>query len=67
MVTPVRFWIRRSNPAQGAGTAAAARPEGPHSLRCERCDVTWRGPSSVPCWCCGAPGDIRGEVRIFAD
>ena len=45
----------------------AALADAPHSLRCERCDVTWRGSSSVPCWCCGAPGDIRGEVRIFAD
>jgi len=25
-------------------------------LRCEHCDVTWRGPMSAPCWCCGAPG-----------
>ncbi len=41
--------------------------EGPYALRCENCDVMWRGSSSVPCWCCGAPGAIRGEVRILAD
>ena len=41
--------------------------EAPYALRCENCDVMWRGSSSVPCWCCGAPGAIRGEVRILAD
>ena len=41
--------------------------EAPYALRCEHCDVMWRGSSSVPCWCCGAPGAIRGEVRMFAD
>ena len=41
--------------------------DAPYSLRCEHCDVMWWGSSSVPCWCCGAPGAIRGEVRMFAD
>ncbi len=41
--------------------------DAPYALRCENCDVMWRGASSVPCWCCGAPGAIRGEVRILAD
>jgi hypothetical protein len=36
-------------------------------LRCEHCDVTWRGPIAAPCWCCGAPGDRRGDVRVVAD
>ena len=67
MVAPVRLRIRRSTEPAATGGTVAALADAPHSLRCERCDVTWRGSSSVPCWCCGAPGAIRGEVRIFAD
>ena len=53
-------------PAALAGLSTALA-DTPQPLRCERCDVTWRGSLSVPCWCCGSPGAIRGEVRIFAD
>ena len=67
MVTPVRLLHRRSKSRPDADAATAALADVLQSLRCERCDVTWRGSSSVPCWCCGAPGAVRGEVRIFAD
>ncbi|MCY4280247.1 MAG: hypothetical protein OXC59_06005 [Acidimicrobiaceae bacterium] len=67
-MTLVRFWMRRSIPTDASTAAPAATLADSYSLlRCERCDVTWRGPSNAPCWCCGAPGHIRGEVRIFAD
>ena len=67
MVTPVRFWARRVEPLAEGGAAAATLADALHLLRCERCDVTWRGSLSVPCWCCGSPGAISGDVRIFAD
>ncbi len=78
MVTRVRFWLRRSSvgenitPAPLGETIVSAAPMATLSdehtlLRCDACDVTWRGPVTVPCWCCGAPGRIRGEVRILAD
>ena len=67
MVTLVLSENRVSGPSAGAVAVAVPPAEAVHSLRCERCDVTWRGSRSMPCWCCGAPGAVRGEVRIFAD
>ena len=49
------------------GPRRAVAVQNTQVLRCEHCDVTWRGPIAAPCWCCGAPGDRRGDVRIVAD
>ena len=62
-----RLLNRRPPPAEHLPVSSLPVADAPHSLRCEHCDVMWRGSSSVPCWCCGAPGAIRGEVRMFAD
>ena len=56
--------VTRVSDRQAATTTA---DEPVHALRCPNCDVTWRGISSVPCWCCGALGDRRGDVRIISD
>ena len=58
---------RRPRPAEHPPVPPLPIGDAPYSLRCEHCDVMWRGSPSVPCWCCGAPGAIRGEVRMFAD
>ncbi len=62
-----RLLHRRPRPAEVPPVLSMPAVDAPYALRCENCDVMWRGSSSVPCWCCGAPGAIRGEVRILAD
>lgn len=53
---------RVSEPARAMTAAGATVVQ-----RCESCEVTWRGPASVPCWCCGSPGARQGEIRIVPD
>jgi hypothetical protein len=33
-------------------------------LRCDACEVTWRGLRDDPCWSCGRPGTPHTNVII---
>jgi hypothetical protein len=34
------------------------------ALRCDHCDVMWRGTSDEPCWSCGREGHPAATVIV---
>jgi hypothetical protein len=36
------------------------------ALRCDRCDVLWRGHADEPCWSCGDPGLPAAAVIVVS-
>jgi hypothetical protein len=45
-------------------TRLAPPPGARLALRCDACDVLWRGVSDEPCWSCGREGRPAAAVII---